>query len=249
MNRQVFQITSLILLVLVLPAGASRQQSDTGELLALSDYLGYAALNNAELKSKFEQWKAALEQIPQAKALDDPKFTYSYFIEEVETRVGPQRSKIGIMQTFPWFGEIEARTDVASAKAKAAKQEYEASKLRLFWQVKDAFYEFTYLAIAIDIAKENLELLQHFEEIARTKYKTAMAAHPDIIRAQVELAKLEDILKSLEELREPTVAMLNSVLNRPADAQLIWPRKETLREVRIERQYVIKALIKSNRGL
>jgi len=246
MNRQVFQIISLSLLVLVLPVGASRQQSNTGELLTLSDYLGYAALNNAELKSKFEQWKAALEQIPQAKALDDPKFTYSYFIEEVETRVGPQRSKIGIMQTFPWFGEIEARTDVASAKAKAAKQEYEATKLKLFWQVKDAFYEFAYLAIAIDIAKENLELLQHFEEIARIKYKTAMAAHPDIIRAQVELAKLEDILKSLEELREPTVARLNSVLNRPADAQLIWPKKETLREVRIERQYVIKALIKSN---
>jgi cobalt-zinc-cadmium efflux system outer membrane protein len=246
MNRQFLQTASLMLLTWVLLAGASAQQGEPNKLLTLSDYLGYAALNNAELKSKFEQWKAALEQIPQAKALDDPKFTYGYFIEEVETRVGPQKTKLGIMQVFPWFGEIEARTDVATADAQAARQRYEASKLKLFWQVKEAFYEFTYLATAIDIAKENLQLLQHFEVIARTKYTTATATHPDIIRAQVELAKLEDILRSLEELREPTVARLNSILNRPTNAKLDWPEKEAFREVRIERKHVIEALIKRN---
>ena len=66
-----------------------------------SDYLAYAALNNAGLKAAFEQWKAAVEQVPQAESLPDPKFTYGYFINEVETRVGPQRQKFGIMQVFP----------------------------------------------------------------------------------------------------------------------------------------------------
>ena len=246
MNRQVLRIMGVVMLVSISPVMASQQPTDTNDLQVLLSYLRYASLNNAELKAKFEEWKAALEQVPQAKALDDPKFTYSYFIEEVETRVGPQRNKFGIMQVFPWFGKIEARTDVATAKAKAAKQRYEANKLKLFWQVKDAFYEFTYLATAIDTAKENLELLQHFEEIARTKYRAAMARHPDIIRAQVELAKLEDVLKSLEQLREPIVARLNSVLNRPSDAKLTWPKKELPREVKLNRQYIIEALIRTN---
>jgi outer membrane protein TolC len=229
-------LTLMVLLVSISPFIASQQPTDTNDLQNLADYLRFASLNNAELKAKFEQWKAALEQVPQAKALDDPKFTYSYFIEEVETRVGPQRNKFGIMQVFPWFGKIEARTDVAAAKAKAARQRYESNKLKLFWRVKDAFYEFTYLATAIDTAKENLELLQHFEEIARTKYRAATATHPDIIRAQVELAKLEDVLKSLEELREPTVARLNSVLNRPSDAQLAWPKKEPIRDLQLRQK-------------
>jgi len=246
MNKQFFLIIGVIFLVFLSPAMSSQQPADTNELQVLTDYLRYASLNNAELKAKFEEFKAALEEVPQAKALDDPKFTYSYFIEEVETRVGPQRNKFGIMQVFPWFGKIEARTDIASAKAKAAGQEYEANKLKLFWQVKDAFYEFTYLATAIDTAKENLELLQYFEEIARTKYTTSAATHPDIIRAQMELAKLEDILKSLEQLREPTVARLNSVLNRPSDAQLAWPTKEQSREVQLDRQFVIESLIENN---
>ena len=109
-----------------------------------------------------------------------------------------------------------------------------------------AFYEFTYLATAIDIAKQNLELLKHFEEVVRTKYRTATAIHPDIIRAQVELAIIEDILRSLEPLREPTVAKLNSVLNRPIDAELAWPKKEQPREVRLDRQHIVQALKRAN---
>ena len=245
MNRQVL-LYLVIVLILTLSVRASQQPSDSNDLRQLSDYLRYASLNNAELKAKFEQWKAALEQIPQAKALDDPKFTYSYFIEEVETRVGPQQQKFGIMQVFPWFGKIQARTDMAAAKAQAARQRYETTKLKLFQQVKVAFYEFTYLATAIDIAKNNLELLQHFEEVARTKYRTATAIHPDIIRVQVELAKLEDILKSLEQLREPTVAKLNSVLNRPIDAELAWPEKNQLENVQLDRKNIVQALKRAN---
>jgi cobalt-zinc-cadmium efflux system outer membrane protein len=244
--KKTIVLTLVVLLVSISPVKASEQPYDTNDLQTLPDYLRFASLNNAGLKAKFEEWKAALEQVPQAKALEDPKFTYSYFIEEVETRVGPQKNKFGIMQVFPWFGKIEARTDVAAAKAQAANQRYEANKLKLFWQVKNAFYEFTYLATAIYTAKENLELLQHFEEIARTKYRTATATHPDIIRVQVELANLEDVLKSLEQLIEPTVARLNSVLNRPAGVKLAWPMKEPTRKVQLNRQHIIEALIVNN---
>jgi outer membrane protein TolC len=246
MNRQIFQIISFIFLSLASPVMASQQSNDANDLQSLSDYLRFASLNNPELKSRFEQWKAALEQVPQAKALDDPKFTYSYFIEEIETRTGPQQQKFGIMQVFPWFGKIQARTDMAAAKAQAAKQRYETTKLKLFRQVKIAFYEFEYLATAIEIAKHNLELLQHFEEVARTKYRTATAIHPDIIRAQVELAKLEDVLKSLQQLREPTVAKLNSVLNRPIEAKLNWPEKVRQEEVPLDRKLIVQALKLAN---
>jgi len=221
---------------------ALEPQVDTNGLTTISDYLQYAALNNAGLRASFEHWKAAIEQVPQAKSLPDPKFTYGYFIREVETRVGPQRQKFGIMQVFPWFGKIEARTDAAAAAAKVAMSRYEAEKLKLFWQVKDAFYEYLYLASAVEIARQNLELLKHFEEVARTRYMAAAGSHPDVIRAQVELAKLEDVLKSLEELREPTVARLNAVLNRRSLKLLPWPKKEEFKQVQVERQEVIALL-------
>jgi len=246
MKQQVVLAMGVIVLVFMPPVEASQRPSDANSLERLEDYLRYAALNNAGLKAAFEHWKAAIEQVPQAKSLPDPKFTYGYFIEEVETRVGPQRQKFGIMQVFPWFGKIEARTDAAAASAKAARKRYEGTKLKLFFEVKDAFYEYTYLARAVEIARENLELIKHFEEVARTKYMAATATHPDVIRAQVELATIEDVLKSLEELREPIVARLNSVLNRRSFEMLPWPRKEEFKRVEVGRQEMIAMLRQMN---
>ena len=242
MKRQIVFIVTVIALVLAYGAGASERSGDVNAPVELEDYLAFAAMQNAGLQVAFEQWKIAVEQVPQAKSLPDPKFTYGYFIEEVETRVGPQRNKLEIMQTFPWFGEIEARTDAAAAAAKAARKRYEAAKLKLFVEVKDAFYEYTYLARAIEIAKENLELIQHFEEVARTKYMAATTGHPDVIRAQIELARLEDRLKTLEELRKPIVARLNAILNRQSLEMLPWPRKAEFRAAEVSRKKMIELL-------
>ena len=44
-------------------------------------------------------------------------------------------------------------------------------ELQLFFDVKNAFYEYVYLAGATRIARENLELMRHFEEVARAKYR------------------------------------------------------------------------------
>ena len=216
------------------------------ESSGLSDYLAYAALNNAGLKAAFERWKAAIEQVPQAESLPDPKFTYGHFINEVETRVGPQRQKFGIMQTFPWFGEIEARTDAAAASARAERKRYDVAKLKLFFEVKDVFYEYVYLARAIEIARENLELIRHFEEVARIKYIVTQAGHPDVIRAQIELAKLDDQLKTIEDLRDPIVARLNAVLNQRSFEMLPWPKREEFRKADVNRKQMVALLKQMN---
>jgi outer membrane protein TolC len=224
-----------------LACGAQPPPADVNTPQTLSEYLRYAALHNAGLKAAFEEWKAALEQVPQAKTLPDPTFTYGYFIEQLQTR-----QQAGIMQMFPWFGKIEARTDAAAAAAKAAQKRYEAKELQLFFEVKDAFYEYLYLASAIQIAGENLELARHFEEIARTKYLIATGTHPDVIRAQIRVAELQYKLSALERGRDPNMARLNAALNRPAEAPLPWPRPEPTRSVEIDRRTLVAALRENN---
>lgn len=246
MSKRTALTVGTIILGFAQCAKASQQPRDSNDLLTLPDYLHYACLNNAGLKAAFEQWKAAVEQVPQAEALPDPRFNYGYFVREVETRVGPQRNRFGIMQEFPWFGKIEARTDAAAAAAKAARKRYEATKLKLFFEVKDVFYEYTYLARAIEIANENLELIKHFEEVARTKYMAAVATHPDVIRVQVELAKIEDVAKSLQDLRKPIMARLNAVLNRRSFEMLPWPRKEEFKKTEVQHQQIISLLRQTN---
>ncbi len=210
----------------------TRQQPEA-ELPAeagLTEYLAYAALHNPQLQASFARYKAALEAIAPARALPDPRLTYRYFIQEVETRVGPQEQSFGLAQTFPWFGKLELRGDMAMEKAKASGQAFEAARLKLFYQVKHAYYEYYYLARAIAVTKENVELMGYLEQVARTKYKVAAAGHQDVIRAQVEQGKLADQLRSLEDLRKPIVAKLNAALNRSPAAPLPWPKGVVLEE-------------------
>jgi len=66
MNRKVLQIAGVIVLVFIPSVWASQQQGEPNIPATLQEYLRYAAHNNAGLKAAFEQWKAALEQVPQA---------------------------------------------------------------------------------------------------------------------------------------------------------------------------------------
>ncbi|HNS22155.1 MAG TPA: TolC family protein [Sedimentisphaerales bacterium] len=221
--------------------GQAGPAADANAPRTLSQYLQYAAIHNPGLKAAFEEWKAALEQIPQARALPDPQFTYGYFIEKIDTR-----QRAGIMQEFPWFGKIEARTDAATAAVKAAQRRYEATRLELFSQVKVVFYEYAYLAAAIRIAGESVELMRHFEEVARTKYITSTATHPDIIRAQIQLAELQDQFVALERRRDPTVGRIDAVLNRRTPAPLPWPEAGPVQETHVDRARLVAALRESN---
>jgi cobalt-zinc-cadmium efflux system outer membrane protein len=210
-------------------SNSSLDANDANTPRRLDDYLRYAASNNAGLKAAYEEWRAAVEQVPQAKSLPDPQLTYGYATEPT-----PQRKMFDAMQMFPWFGTIEARADVASAAAKAAFKQFEAKKLELFYEVKQAFYQYCYLAKAINITNESLQLISRFEQVARARYATGTATHPDIIRAQIELAMMENQVKTLEELRPAIVARLNSVLNRPTTNDLPWPQAPDYEQIFID---------------
>jgi outer membrane protein TolC len=186
-------LNSLLAGVCFAAAETPVKPADPNNPRILDDYLYQSAMNNSGLMSAFEAWKAAIEQIPQAAALDDPQFTFSYFVrEEMKNSDSPREQDYRIMQMFPWFGKLEARTDAAAAAAQAAHHRYEAARVKVVYQTSSVFYEFAYLARAVDVAKDSLELMKHFEQVAREKYRTAAGSHPDVVRAQIELATMEE---------------------------------------------------------
>ena len=215
----------------------------------LSDYLAYAALHNPGLEAAFNRWKASLEKIPQVRSLPDPRFTYAYFIENVETRVGPQRHKLDLSQSFPWFGKLDLLGDVALEESNIQKQAYEMLKIKLFYKVKETYFEYYYLSKSIVITEENMKLLSYFETVTQTKYTTGKASQADVIKAQVELGKLEERLLSLRDLREPVTAKLNAVLNRPADAPLPWPSSIQDNDIALRDDEIVKQIIENNPDL
>ncbi|RMD51805.1 MAG: TolC family protein, partial [Nitrospirae bacterium] len=218
----------------VLPEKEQKTSLSIDENSTLSDYLQYAAINNPALKAAFYEWKAALERIPQVKALPDPRFTYTYFIREIETRAGTQEHKVAISQTFPWFGKLSLRGDIAFQQAEAKRLLFETAKYRLFYDVKKAYYEYYYLGRATKITREHLELLKYLEEIARAKLRFGSESSKDVVKIQVELGKIDNRLKELLEMRTSLMAKLNETLNMPVDTFLPFPQSIPMEHIKLK---------------
>ena len=201
----------------------SRETFELSDDATLSDYLIYAAINNPELEAAFNRWKAAVEKIPQETSLPDPRLTYSYYLEHVETRVGPQRHALSLTQMFPWFGKRGLMGDTALQEANSQWEMFQAQKRKLFYAVKRAYSEYYYLQRSYEIMEDNMELLRGMESIVRSKYTSGKAPYTAVIKSQMEIGKLEERILSLSEVREPVKAELNAALNRQPDAPLPSP--------------------------
>lgn len=239
------------------PAGAdsvqSAYESGTREQLGstpdLEDYLRVAAANNPRLRAAFYDWKRAYELSGHAGALPNPMLTYSYFLESVETRVGPQNQRISLRQAFPWFGTLGAKEERATASSRSAWQRFQAEKLALFYRVKAAYLDYYYLGREIDITRENLELLRFWESVVRAKYRVALQDHPDVIKAQVELGKLEDRVETLLQEKEPAASRLRAALDLPTGTALPIPSDIHVDESEIGRDTVLALSMERNPNL
>ena len=202
----------------------------------LDDYVKVGLKNNPGVRAAFYQWKAAFQKVSLAFSLPDPQFSYTEYIEEVETRVGPQERAFSFSQKFPFPDKLWIRQSQAFKASEVAYRRFEKSRLDLVYKVSDAYYEYAYLSKAIMLTQENIQLLKNFENVAQVQYKSGQSSSQDLLKAQVELGKLENELYSLEDLRAPLMARLNALLNLPQDNILPWPR-ESLEDAALDVRY------------
>ena len=207
---------------------ASDQPLDFDETTTLAEAINYAQHSNAALRAADRRWQSAIQRVPQARGWPDPRLSYGYFIESVETRVGPQEHRIGVMQPLPWFGKLKAAGDVASAEAAAALAELTSVQLEVVQELKEVWFELAWLAQARRITTDNIELVRQLEGVAQTRFK-AGGSLDGVTKAQVELGKLQDQQASLDDLQLPLQTRLNAVLNRPSDARIPLPSLPTNR--------------------
>lgn len=209
---------------------------------SLPDYIRLAEQRNPGLKAAFQRWQGALQKIPQATSLEDPKLTFMEYLE----RTMQTQQELGVMQMFPYPGKRALRGQVESAEAMALRKELEKVRLDLRAEVKDAFYEYYYLEQTIRINAENLDLLKHFESVATARYGVGRGGNQDVIKAQVELGKIENELRNLEDSRIPVCARLNAAMNRPTGDSLPPPQEIDARRVSLEAEKLLETVFRGN---
>lgn len=194
----------------------------------LAELLAWAEQHSPAVLAAAERWRAALERVPQVGDLPDPQLTFGYFLEEVQTRSGPMQWRVGLSQPLPWFGELDLRDQAAMAGAHAAGARFATARLTVAAAVQDAWAELAWVDAAVAVTTEHRSLLDHWEQVARTRYAAGIGGEADVIRAQVELGTLDDRVRTLQDLRRPVAARLNAALDREPGAALPVPQLDAL---------------------
>lgn len=209
-----------ILIFLAISTVALAQKNEITQDSKLSDLLEFAAENNPNLKAKFYTWKATLEKVPQVGSLPDPTFTFSYFVKEIETKVGPQKAKLSLSQKFPFWGKLDLAEKAVLKEAESKRQEFEWEKSKLFFEVKKAFFELYFSQVQIKISQENLKLLENIFAVTKSNYENSKTNFSNLIETEIQIEKLKENLNSQRQIFKVKKANLNSLLNRNSNTIL-----------------------------
>lgn len=189
----------------------------------LSHWMQLGLKNNPQLQADYYQWQSLLAAGKSAGSLPDPLLSFDYFIDEIQTRTGPQEYRIALAQKFPWFGKRSLQSEIAKQKAHTALHEFSVNKLTLQQAIANLWGEAIHLEKLHGIANENLALLEQFERIARTRYRLAKAAHPDLIRVQLQVSRTKNQISTLERKKKDLQANLGSLTNQEIPQSFSWP--------------------------
>ena len=198
----------------------------------LDDYVKTAAENNPGLQSRYREYEAALQKVPQAAALPDPAISFGYFISPVETRVGPQQAKFSLTQMFPWFGTLKAQGNAAALQAEARLQAFMDARNQLVYQVAEAYYPLYELQEWTRIEQENILILESYKSLANTRYQNGKGAMVDVLRADMMLKEATTNLSVLRQKEKPLITRFNQVLNRPEGEAVVVPDTLMITEYR-----------------
>ena len=193
---------------------------------ALNGYLRTAAEINPGLKARFDEYMAALEIVPQVKALPDPQIAFGYFIQPVETRVGPQQFKISASQMFPWIGTLKAKENFAIQSAKVKLEVFVEAISMLFNEIRSTYFNTYFNHKAIEITMENIDILNTFRKLANIKFESGLVSAIDEYRSEIEIGELENHLALLKDQQKVLEVMYNNFLKTANNNPVVNPELE-----------------------
>jgi len=186
----------------------------------LEIYLQTAAENNPKLKSAYAQFEAAMQQAPQVSGLPNPSLTMSAFGRMIETRVGTQEARFSLMQMFPWFGTLHAKENASVLMAEARFQNYLNLRNQLFFDIKSVYAELYALEKAIQLKKENLDILNSYHGLSLSRFKSGSAPMVNVIKVDIQRESAKTEIKLLEDMMKPLEVRFNLMLNQKTEMKV-----------------------------
>ncbi len=190
---------------------------NVGYAQQLESLIEQGLLNNPEIQAGEIRYSIAVEKVKEVNTLPNTEFSAGYFASETETRTGAQKARFGIRQMLPWFGTITARENYAGSMAEADYVALVIAKRKLVLGISQSYYGLYAINASSEVLKENIELLQTYEQLALKSVEGGKTSAVDVLQLQIRQNELREQLKILQQRYIAEESGLNNMLNRDED--------------------------------
>ena len=170
--------------------------------------------------------RAAEARVPGAKRPPDPQLQLGFMNRELPSLKSMEplgMTQLQLMQMIPVAGKLGLAGDVAEAQAAAARSRAADVRWDVRAQAAMAFYDLYQTDQSLEVAIATRRLLQNIATTAQTMYAVGEGRQPDVLRAQVEVARMTEDIVRMETMRTGMDARLAALLNRAPQADPASP--------------------------
>lgn len=207
-------------LLMVAAVAATAQSSPPP--LRLHEVYAEVEGRNAMIQAASATADAARQRQRAAATLPDPQLQLGVMnasLPGLETNMPSSMApSIQLMQMVPTAGKLALSGRIA--RQETSMTEAAADEVR--WEMRAraamAFYEIYQADRQLAVMRETFGLLRTFEQVARSMYGAGVGRQSDVLRAGVEVARMEAEIRRMEAMRSGAAARLNAVMNRPGSS-------------------------------
>jgi outer membrane protein TolC len=215
------------LLLLAVTATSAQQARLAPEDPAADGIVREALLTTPEMDAVRAALEAARLRVEPARTLPDPSASFTYQNDGRAFSLGSAEGSFAgltLSQPLPWPGKLALAGRATASEAREIEAgPLSRTALTIEARVRNGWYDLL-LARALDrLVEERRETARQIEVTTRNRYAAGLAVQQDVLRAQVELARIDELKAAQHATITSRLAELNRLLGRPQDAALDSP--------------------------
>lgn len=196
----------------------ARAQAPSGPPLRLGVIYRDLEDRNPMLRAAAASARAASARVGPVSRLPDPSLqlaTMNRDLPGFELNDPLGMNQVQLMQMVPLGGRVGLAADAAKARARAEQARVPQVILNQRAMAARQFYAIYRLDRSIEVLRETRELIRRLERTAEAMYAVGTGRQADVLRAQVEVARMTEEIIRMQAMRVAEGSRLNGLLDRP----------------------------------
>jgi outer membrane protein TolC len=197
------------------------------DTVLLSTVLDAVERTNPRLDAARATARAARARIPSVTRPPDPQLQFgwmNYELPSLRPMEAIGMTQLQLMQMVPVAGKLRLAGVAETARADATATRIAEVSFDLRARAAMLFYDIYIVDATLGVTRETRRLLQDIGDIAAKMYQVGEGRQADVLRANVELARMQEDIIRMESMRTTMTARLNALLVAPPDAPMGAPR-------------------------